>query len=571
MPEWIIKNIEKIDNSLLQKKYNPLILQLLANRGINTPDSIASFFNFNYETDLTDPFEILNMDKAVERILKAKEKKEKIAIFGDYDADGVTASALLFETLNNLGFDNLISYIPDRQLEGYGINEPALDYLKKEGVSLIITVDCGITGIKEIEKAREIGIDAVITDHHHIPEKLPKACAIINPHLEKSGFRYKNMAGVGVAFKLAQALYKKIEPKKIDYLKWSLDLICIGTIADCVPLLGENRLLTKYGLLVLSKTRRVGLQEMFKVGKIEIDENNVPDVHKVAFQIAPRINAAGRMDHANVSYNLILEKDRSKARSLALEVESKNQQRQKITNEIFREVQILANNSFRDKKIIFAKNPHWPVGILGLVAGKICDEFKKPTIILQRREGEYVGSLRSIPELDIMKVLKKCSDLIEKFGGHTQAAGITVLKKNIEKFFEKISNIVETELRGKEFAQKLAIDLEISSEDVDWDLMSELGKMEPFGEGNGEPVFLTRNMQITDIRIVGNGSKHLKLSLKGEGKSPKIFDSIGFRMGEKFSDLKQGDHIDAVFNLREDKWNGNKKIQLNLIDLRMAE
>jgi single-stranded-DNA-specific exonuclease len=571
MCEWVIRDSKETNYSLLGKKYSLLVLQLLANRGISTLDDIENFFNLNYETGLADPFVILNMEKAVKRILEAKEKKEKIAIFGDYDADGVTASALLFETLTNLGFDDLICYIPDRQLEGYGINELSLDYLKKEGASLIITVDCGITGVREVEKAKKLSIDVIITDHHHVPEKLPEAYAIINPHLEKSGFKFKNMAGVGVAFKLAQALYKKIEPEKIDYIKWSLDLICIGTIADCVPLLGENRLLTRYGLLVLSKTKRVGLQEMFRVGKIGIDENNIPDVHKVAFQIAPRINAAGRIDHANISYNIILEKDRAKARSLALEVESKNQQRQKITNEIFREVQVLANNSFRDKKIIFAENPHWPVGILGLVAGKICDEFKKPTIILQKRETEYVGSLRSIPELDIMEVLEKCSNLIEKFGGHSQAAGITIRKKNINLFFEKISEIVEDYLKDKETSKKIMIDLEISSENIDWELMTELKKMEPFGQGNEEPIFLVKEMQITNIRIVGNGNKHLKLSLKGEGKSPKLFDSIGFGMGEKFPDLQNGNKVDAVFNLKEDTWNGNKKIQLNLIDLKIIE
>lgn len=567
MVDWKIKS-GKISSQEKTGDYHPIVLGLLKNRGISKKGEIKDFFEFNYE-DLTDPLNISNMEKAVDRIAKAKEKKEKIFIFGDYDADGVTATALIFETLENLGFKNVSVYIPDRQAEGYGINETALKHLKKLKTDLIITVDCGISNWKEIKKANELGMNVIITDHHSIPEKLPEAFCIINPNLENSGFAAKDLAGVGVAFKLAQALYKKMDPKNIDRLKWLLDIIGIGTIADCVPLLFENRILAKYGLLVLSKTRRIGLQEMFKVGRIIISENDMPDVHKVAFQIAPRINAAGRMDHASVSFNLLLEKNQAKARNLALEVEGRNQERQKVTAEIYREVQILAQNLFKDKKFIFAENEHWPVGILGLVAGKITEEFKKPSIILQKQEKEYVGSLRSIPEVNIVECLRECSDLTVKFGGHSQAAGVTILHENIGKFYKKLSEIVEKKLKGKEIVSVLDIDMEISSEDIDWEFMSELKKMEPFGQGNPEPVFLVKNMVIADLRVCGNGSKHLKLSLKGESGGPKIFDSIGFGFGDRFPNIKKGDKIDIVFNLKEDSWNGSKKIQFNLIDLRI--
>lgn len=571
MADWKIKNTEKY-NKDNPGKYHPIIFELLKNRGISEGEAIKDYFEHNYE-NLADPNEISGMEKAVERIARAKKNSpeggEKIAVFGDYDADGVTATALIYETLENLGFKNISVYIPDRQAEGYGINEKALKYLKEQEISLIITVDCGISNWKEIEKSKSLGIDVIITDHHATPEKIPKAFSVINPNIPDSGFRSKDLAGVGVAFKLAQALYKKIDPGKTDQLKWMLDIIGIGTIADCVPLLGENRILAKYGLLVLSKTRRIGLQEMFKVGRITVDENNVPDAHKVAFQIAPRINAAGRMDHASISYNLILEKDRTKARNLALEVESKNQERQKITGEIFREVQIIAENVFKNKNFIFAKNEHWPVGILGLVAGKITDEFKKPSMILQKQESEYVGSLRSIPEVNIIETLKECSDLIERFGGHAQAAGVTISHNNISEFCEKISQLIDKKIDGKEIITALKIDLEIMPEDINWELMAELKKMEPYGIGNEEPVFMAKNMIVMDYRICGNGSKHLKLSLKGKSKSPKIFDSIGFGFGDKFPNLKNGDKIDIVFNLKEDNWNGNKKIQLNLVDLKI--
>ncbi|MFA6047826.1 MAG: single-stranded-DNA-specific exonuclease RecJ [Parcubacteria group bacterium] len=565
---WNIENKKSDFPEELEKKYGKIILELLSRRNIKTSKEIEDFFNFDYEKDITDSLGIPEIAKAVERIEEAGKKGEKIAIFGDYDADGVTASVILYETLTDLGFKNVISYIPDRQTEGYGMNEKALEFIKEQGVKLIITVDCGITNLAEVEKAKKLGMDVIITDHHHVPNILPKAVAIINPHIPELDFKFRDFAGVGVAYKLAQALYKKINPKRIDQLKWALDLVGIGTIADCVPLLGENRVLTKYGLLVLSKTRRVGIKEMFQVGRINISEDNVPDAWNVAFQISPRINAAGRMDHASTSYKLLIEKDRAVARTLALEVESKNQERQKVTGEIVREIKILADNAFKDRKIIFAANEHWPVGILGLVAGKIADEYKKPTIILQKQGEELTGSLRSIPEVDIMEVLEKCSEFLVKFGGHAQAAGITIKEKNAEKFFERFEKIVEEKIKDLDISTALEIDTEITPADINWDFMNWLKKMEPFGEGNRQPVFVIKNMKIFDLKMCGNGDKHWKISLGSASGSPKIFDSIGFGFGAKFPDLKQSDIIDVVCNLCEDNWNGSKKIQLKLIDLK---
>lgn len=578
--KWKIKNEpeKSSETSYLQKNlsdqrknYSPIILRLLQNRGVIQEKEIENFFDFDYERGISDPYLFADMEKAVERIIEARNKKEKICVFGDYDADGVTATALMLETLKELGFKDTIPYIPDRQLEGYGMNSEAVNFLKKEGVKLIITVDCGITSSEEIERANALGMDVIITDHHHVPKKLPKALAIINPHLENSGYPFRDLSGVGTAFKLAQALYQKIKPKETEQLKWMLDLVAIGTIADCVPLLGENRILVKYGLIVLSKTRREGLLEMFKVGRIAIDEKNIPDTQKVAFQISPRINAAGRMDHASVSYNLLMEKSNAKARALALEVEQANQNRQKITGEIVREIRILAENSFKDKKFIFASNEHWRVGILGLIAGKIADEFAKPTAIFQKQDSEFVGSLRSIPQVNIISALEKCSEFLIKFGGHAQAAGVRVAHGKIEKFYEKFSKIIEEELRGKEIYPEIEIDMEISPQDLSWELMAEIKRMEPFGEGNPEPVFLAENILAEDVKIVGNGNKHLKLQLRSADGGPKIFDAIGFGLGEKFPYLKKGDSLEIVFNLQEDEWNGNKKMQLKLIDLKLMQ
>jgi single-stranded-DNA-specific exonuclease len=566
---WKIKDKKRNLNPGLAEKYHPIILELLAKRGIAEEDEIKKYFNFDYEKDLIDPFLFSGMKKATERISKAIKNKEVIAIFGDYDADGVTAAVVLYETLKDLGAEKIVCYIPDRQLEGYGMNEKAVEYLSEQKVNIIITVDCGITNVKEVDKARDMKMDVIITDHHHIPPKIPASCAVVNPNKDKSEISDEKLAGVGVVFKLAQALYQKMAPEKKEQLKWALDLVAIGTIADCVPLLKENRILAKYGLIVLSKTRRAGLKEMFQTGRIKISENCVPDTHQVAYQIAPRINAAGRMDHASASFKLLTEKNRVIARDMALEAEIKNQERQKITGEIFREVQILANNSFRDKKFIFAENKHWPVGILGLVAGKIAEYFKKPTAIFQRQEKEFVGSFRSIPEVDIIKAIEKCSDLLSKFGGHSQAAGVSVSIENFEKFYEKISGLIENDLNGKEIVSQIEFDLEINPDDINWELAGEIKKMEPFGTENEEPVFCARNMIIGDCKIVGNGQKHWKFLLKAENGSPKIFDAIGFSLAENFPQIKKNDKIDIVFHIQEDEWNGNKKIQLEILDLKL--
>ena len=568
---WKIKKEQpEKDETFFGGKYSRIVLQILANRGIKKPEEIEKFFSFSYDQDVADPFLFFAMEKAVERIISAKEKKEKITVYGDYDADGVTATVILVEALRNLGFENLDYYIPNRYDEGYGLNIGAIEEIRKRKTDLIITVDCGVSNFSEAEKVKELGMDMVITDHHHIISgRVPEAVAVLNPHIEDGGYNFPDLSGAGVAFKLVQALYKKMAPEKIDQLKWALDLAAVGTIADCVPLLGENRALVKYGLVVLSKTKRTGLQELFKVGRIIINENAIPDAHKVAFQIAPRINAAGRMDHANVSCELIMQKNAVMARDLALQLEEKNQQRQKMTMEIVREAQAIAENSFKNKKFIFAYSENWPVGILGLAAGRIADEFNKPVMILQKRDGFFVGSLRSIPQLNIAEVLEECAELLDRFGGHSQAAGAQIKAENIDKFYEKFSSLIEEKLAGQDLSPIVEADAEMNPEDVSWELLEQIKKMAPFGEGNEEPVFLMKGMLVEDFRLVGNGNKHIKMGLRGKNGSPKIFETIGFSMGEKAVKIRAGSELDIMFSIQEDEWNGNKKIQLNLVDFKI--
>jgi len=568
MNNWIVKETIPIRSGNFLA-FHPIIAKLLFQRNIDTEEKAETFFNPDYQRDLHDPFLFFAMEKALERIEKAKDRDELVAIFGDYDADGVTSSVIVQEALDELKIRSIV-YIPDKRLEGYGMNMKAVEELKDQKVSLIITVDCGISNKQEIERANGLGMDVIIVDHHHVPQDIPPALAVINPYSEGEKYPFQPLAGVGVAYKLIQAIYRKFMPEKENQLKWILDLVAIGTIADCVPLVGENRTIVKYGLIVLSKTRRTGIKELFSVGKINIDENNFPDTRKISFQIAPRINAAGRMNHASMAFNLIREKDRIKSRELALEIEASNQKRQKITNQITEEIKILAENSFKDKKLIFAVNEHFPIGIVGLVAGKIADIYGKPVAVIQKGEEESKGSFRSIPELNIIDSIEKCSHLLIKFGGHSQAAGISIANEKLEEFYETLSAIIERELEGKDCVSKIEIDMEIFPKDIDFKLTAELKKFEPFGEGNEEPVFLMRNLIIHDFTVVGNGSKHLKLFLKALDDTPKIFEAIGFSLVEKFPHIRKSDVVDIVFTIAEDEWKGNRKIQLKLADMKVA-
>lgn len=549
-------------------KLHSKVVQLLLSKGLKTEKELEKFIAPNYETDSFDPFLFCDMEKVVGRIKIARDKKEKVVIFGDYDADGITSSAIIKETLDLLEIDSFV-YIPNKRTEGYSINSNAIEMFKEKNVSLVITVDCGITSIVEVEKAKLLGIDVIITDHHHVPEALPNAYAIINPHQENCGYPFADLAGVGVAFKVVQAIFQKLLPENIALTKWMLDLVAIGTIADCVPLVGENRLFVRYGLVVLSKTRRTGLHEMFTVGRIVIDENSIPDTKKVSFYIAPRINAAGRIDHANLAYNLVVEKDTARARAFALELEESNTERQKVTQKVVDEVKILADNMFKDKKFIFAVGEHFPIGVVGLVAGKIVQQFNKPTAIFQKGDGESKGSFRSIPQINIIETIGECKELLVRHGGHSQAAGVTVKNEDLEKFYEKMNDLISKKLEGIDLAEEIMIDGELSSNDIDFDLVEDLEKLKPFGEGNTEPIFALRDLIVREKRVLGNGNKHIKLFLSPSDGSPKVFEAISFNGYEKFEHVKTDDHVDILCNVQKDEWNGNRKIQLMLIDLKV--
>ncbi|HLM83653.1 MAG TPA: single-stranded-DNA-specific exonuclease RecJ [Candidatus Bathyarchaeia archaeon] len=561
--EWTLRPRQKIPKQFEKFQLNPITSQLLLARNINNSQEIEKFFVSKYE-NLFSPCDLSGMKEALDKIEKARKKNEIITIFGDYDADGLTSSALLKAALEELGFAPAV-YIPDRNKEGYGLNNAAIDFIKSNyDPALIITVDCGISNWKEIEYAKSLDIDVIVTDHHSIPRVLPKNCTVVNPKLPGQKQTFPDLAGVGVAFKLAQACYEKFLPEKIGQLKWFLDLVAIGTIADCVPLTEENRIFAKFGLIVLQKTKRTGLLELIQTARLSIGEKNPPSVENVAFRIGPRLNASGRMDHADLTLNLLLENDPVKARILALEVESKNTERQKVSQEIYNEVKKTLEEN-KTYKLIVRSGKHWPLGVVGVVAGKLCDEYHCPVFLLREGEKLFEGSGRSIEPFDIVSAVSQLDRHVETYGGHKQAMGLKLKPKKVGIFEKDMLGLIEKEYDQARWDKKLIIDIEIDAEEIDWDLLSEIKKLEPFGVGNREPVFLSRNLVVREIKLIGNGQRHLKFSF-AIGKS-KVCEGIFWKGADIFSEIKPGNSISAVFYLRSNEWNGNRKLELNIIDI----
>lgn len=582
-------------------EYNPVVLELLSRRGINTQEKIDEFFNPDYEGDLHDPFLMLGMAEAVKRITKAIEKKEKIAIFGDYDADGVCGAVLLQATLAELGAD--ISggiYVPDRVKDGYGLNQEAIKKMKEEGVGLMLTVDCGISEKADIDFANSLGLEVVVTDHHQPGKSLPKAQAIVNPWQSKDKYPFKELAGVGVAFKLAQALIGSSKKTKPGWEKWLLDLVALGTVADCMPLLGENRTLVRYGLIVLAQTQRMGLQELMKVARLnpiyEIEKFHPTgdhpkgektkigemrtnlDTYSLGFVLAPRLNAAGRIDHADLAVDLLLTQDRGEAAAMAKKINDHNGRRQKITEDIVKEIErrIAGDLNNAKKPVLFASDANWSPGVIGLVAGKIADRHNRPAFIFssasQSQPTHLRGSARSVPAFNLIEAISSCAELLAEYGGHIGAAGLELEAKNLAAFEEKINQIACQKLKGIDLTPVLEVDAELKPADINWKLFDNLEKFEPFGKNNERPLWLIKNLEVVGVRVVGNGSKHLKLELKSEELPKKIFKAIGFGLaGNSNSDLAFGDKIDIVCEIIVDEWNGTRNLQFKIVDLKQLK
>jgi single-stranded-DNA-specific exonuclease len=588
MKTWKLK--EKFPEELAEKlrNVNALSLQLLYNRGLTEEKEILEFLNPKYES-LHDPFLFMDLEKAVDRIWQAIEKEEGICIYGDYDADAVTANAVLQQTFRYLGVE-VSSYIPDRFTEGYGVNLDALSKIKDQGCKIIITVDCGTNSTDAAEFCAKNGIDFIITDHHEIIGELPKAFALINPKNPNDKYPYSEITGVGVAFKFAcgilsqrdkvlSRIQQPLSPalaaraghsplargdKKgngFGYEKWLLDLVAIGTVADCHSLLGENRLLVSFGLKVLAKSRWTGLKALAASAGLDFT-TKIPDTYTLGFIIAPRLNAAGRLEHANVALHLLMEKDPISAQQKAQALEQINARRQDLTLRVVSEAREQAEKIL-DRKVLVLAGDDWPKGIVGLVAGKIAEEYYKPTFVLSKEGNEATGSARTVGEFDVVEALKYASKNLTRFGGHKQAAGLTLETKNLDNFYQQLLDYAEKNVVNGD--RVLHLDAELEESQLSIVTCQMLQSFSPFGVGNPAPKFLISGLEVVGVRTVGKQLTHLQLQLK---KGNTKISAIGFGFGAFAKNLNLGNTIDVAGELIEDGWNGRREVKIRIVDIR---
>jgi len=535
--------------------FSPLLTQLLYNRGLTDSAQVQSFLDSDSSLE-GDPFLLPDMHQAIARIYQALLSGENIAIYGDYDVDGVTATALLVQGLSILG-SKAIPYIPHRLAEGYGLTSTALEKLRQQGIGLVITVDCGITTLPEVKKAQKKGLDIIITDHHTPLPEIPPAVAVVDPKLPYSNYPFSELAGVGVALKLLQALFQSMgKEKQLDKL---MDLVALGTIADMSPLVGENRYLVKEGLKQINATPRPGVKEIAGPNTGSIDAN------KVSWVIAPRLNAAGRLAHALTSYNLLMTDSPQEAYELARWLEEKNAERQKLTTTDLAKAreQVLAQGV---SPLLVACDKDYHLGIAGLVASKLAEEFYRPSIVVKTGEKASSGSCRSIPEFNIIAALTQCSRLLSQFGGHSRAAGFTLPTRNLLQLLQNLSALAAPQLEGVDLRPSLNIDALVTLPDLGGETFQTTLLLAPFGQGNPVPTFLSRGVEVTNCRTMGNDSEHLRLKLKQGGT---VWDGVGFRLGSHLAEVSPC--LDIVYNMEIDSWGEKERLRLNILDFTPAQ
>ncbi|MFC1994832.1 single-stranded-DNA-specific exonuclease RecJ [Chloroflexota bacterium] len=541
------------DNLVHNSSFPPLLIQLLYNRGLTDSGQLQPFLSGDRSLS-GDPFLLSNMHQAVARVYQALLSGENIAIYGDFDVDGITATALLVQGLSTLG-GKAIPYIPHRLTEGYGLTTTALENLYRQGISLVITVDCGITNLHEVKNAQRMGLDIIITDHHTPPPEIPPAIAIVNPKLPDSTYPFSELAGVGVAFKLLQALLQSIG--KEEQANKLVDLVALGTIADMSPLVGENRYLVKEGLKVINATPRPGVRGMATQAKLDIGSL---DAEKISWIIAPCLNAAGRLAHALTSYDLLMTDSPQEAGELAQWLEEKNAERQRLTATTLSKAreQVLAQGI---SPLLIASDKDYHLGIAGLVASKLSEEFYRPAIVIKIGEKVSSGSCRSIPDFNVIAALTQFSHLLSRFGGHSQAAGFTLPTKNLAQLEQYLSQLATTQLDGVDLRPRLDIDALVTLPELGGDTFQTTLLLAPFGRGNPMPTFLSRGVEVTDCRTMGNDGGHLRMKLKQGGT---VWDGVGFRLGNYLAEISS--HLDIVYNLEIDHWSGKERLRLNILD-----
>jgi single-stranded-DNA-specific exonuclease len=559
---WIIAPPITPDSDENLARFSPIMRQILFNRGYKTHEAARSYLRA-LPPDEVEPEKMLGVREAVERIKKSIIQREAIAVYGDYDADGVTATALLTEVLQRLGAPAR-GYIPNRFDEGYGLNFEALDSLAEEGVKLVVTVDCGVRSLEEADYARRIGMDMVITDHHHPSDQLPHAVAVIDPKQPGDTYPDKNLAGVGLAFKLASALLEEagIQPPSSEYPSPAidyLDLVAIGTVADQAPLIGENRSLVRTGIEYIRNPHRQGILSLIGAAQIDLASINS---ESIGYSLGPRLNAAGRLDSALAALNLLLTRDVGEAARLAQKLDLQNRERQEITRAIqsHAEEMILAEKP--DSLLLFAADDTYNPGVIGLAAARLMEKYYRPTIVAFKGEELTRGSCRSIPEFHITHALDQCADLLERHGGHAAAAGFTVRNSYLDELITRLKQITKDELQNLDLRPSVTIDSEVSLSELSPDLLQELAFIEPTGNKNPPAIFASRGVRVLRSRQVGKDGSHLKLAVT-DGRI--TYDAIAFRLGELNSDLPL--LVDIVFSFELNRFNGNEILQLNVKDI----
>ena len=544
------------------KDFPPLIIQILYNRGVTTPEDVDNFLNHRWADD--DPFNLHGMATAVGRLKQAIAQQESIAVYGDYDADGVTSTALMMHVLSALGA-NAQAYIPNRFEEGYGLNNEALFDLANRGVKVVLTVDCGIRSVQEVAYGNSLGLDIIITDHHTVGDKIPPALAAINPKQSNCTYPFKELAGVGLAYKVAQALLRDHRSNGLRAENF-LDLVALGTVADLAPLYHENRKLVNLGLNQLNQSLRPGLTAL--MAQARSGSATAITAGTIGFTIGPRLNAAGRLDSALAAYDLLMARDQAEAHHLAADLDQQNRDRQKLTRDIvdLARQEVMAIES--QQPLYFVSHPEFNPGVVGLAASRLSEELYRPVLVAEQGSETTKGSARSIPEFHITEALDQCADLLVRYGGHAAAAGFTVKNENLDALQERLMTIATKQLSVEQLRPTLAVDGEVNLRGVSPSLVESIINLQPFGYGNPTPRFVTRNLHVKVAKSVGQDNQHLRMVVN-DGKQD--WSAIAFRQGHWAGKLNASQKIDAVYNLEFNHWNGQTKMQLNIKDLRPSD
>ena len=534
---------------------------LLSNRRIENADS---FLEPDFERGLHNPFLMDDMQKAVDILRRAQKERQRVMIVGDYDADGITGTALLYETFRVIGIEDVICRLPHRIHDGYGFQPHITEEAIRDNVKLIVTVDNGVSSLEAISRAKEHGISVVVCDHHTIPETLPGADAILHPKREGEHYPFHELTGVGVAYKFAQALCPRLLPSKEaeKFLKWSLDLVAIGTVADCATVTGENRVLIKYGLIVIEKTRRPGLRNVLNLC---LGKNQSYDSTLIGFRIAPRINAAGRISSPNTSLRLLTTHNIAEAELMAHELQELNTKRQEQTVQAVNQAKDFLQDDIVREKILIAKHKHWHPGIVGLIAGRLTEEFYRPSIIFHEGEhGALVASARSTKHFNIIEAISKQKDILLRFGGHSQAAGCSIAPENYDAFCDRMKTLANARLNEEQLYPIVNIDCELTPERMTLGLKQQIDRLEPYGIGNARPVFLLRNLRVKRLNPVGASGAHMQIWVETPAKTIK---GIAFQQGHLAQKLSLGDVVNVACHLQENTWDGTNSLEIEVVDI----